>query len=193
MVYCIQQHNPLGGILFMNHTIRRLSLAAILCLSLDTATGFAAPKEAIPNPIVNYATVQEAVKAAGFTPLYLPKISGYHVREVMVISKDLIDLLYTRDGDTGTVLRIRTAKAGKNHPSGDISGIYGAQWTMQQLKGITVYTGTYTDPDNPLATGHAAHWQIHDTLFSFSADTLSAPEFQHLLEDGLVDLAVQYF
>ncbi len=178
----------------MNKTFRRLSLATVLCLSLGTAvTGFAAPKETIPSPIVNYATVQEAAKAAGFTPLYLPKISGYHVSEAMVISKDLIDLLYTRDGNANTVLRIRTAKASKTHPSGDISGIYGAQWSMQQLKGITVYTGTYTNPDNSLVTGHAAHWQVHDTLFSVSADTLSAPEFQHVLEDGLVDLAVQYF
>lgn len=178
----------------MNKSFRRLSLAAVLCLSLGAAaTGWAAPRVGIPNPIVNYATVQEAAKAAGFIPLYLPEISGYHVSEAMVISKDLIDLLYTRDGDSSTVLRIRTAKAGHNHPSGDISGIYGAQWTMQRLKGITVYTAAYTDPDDSLATGHAAHWQIHDTLFSVSADKIAAPEFQHLLEDGLVDLSVHYF
>ena len=53
----------------------------------------------MPNPMVAYDSVIDAKKAAGFTPLYLPELSGYHVKAVFVYHKDLVDIRYVAAGD----------------------------------------------------------------------------------------------
>ena len=148
----------------------------------------------MPNPMVSYDTVQSAAKEAGFQPLYLPEISGYHVDFVYVISKNVVDIGYTRDGDTATTLRVRTARA-SSQSGDDISGIYGAKWRTQTIDGTKVSIAkvdgvdrSQTNPD-----GYAAHWQIGDMLYSVSAEHIAQPEFTHLLKTGLLDLSQHYY
>lgn len=87
-------------------------LARMVAVSaLQTASA----AEKIPNPIVEYATVQQAAEAAGLTPLYLPRIAGYHVMNVSVISRDTVDIDYMQDGNTGTKICVRTTKHCINH------------------------------------------------------------------------------
>lgn len=143
----------------------------------------------IPNPIVEYNTVQDAAKAAGITPLYLPKIAGYHVDYISVIGKDTVDLGYVRDGETQAKLRVRTTKTSITH----LSGINGAKWQQQNIANTKVAVTelpavTSTDPK-----GWAAEWQKDGYHFSVTAENISSAEFQNLLKDGLVDLSEHYF
>lgn len=148
----------------------------------------------MPNPMVSYDTVQAAAKEAGFQPLYLPAISGYHVDFVYVISKNVVDIGYTRDGDTETTLRVRTARA-SSQGNKDISGVYGVKWQNQTIDNTKVsiakVEGVDKSKTNP--DGYAAHWQIGDMLYSVSAEHIAQPEFMHLLETGLVDLSAHYY
>ena len=148
----------------------------------------------MPNPMVSYDTVQAAAKEAGFQPLYLPEISGYHVDFVYVVSKNVIDIGYTRDGDTETTLRVRTARA-SSQSSDDISGVYSVKWKTQTIDNTKVsiaqVPGVDRSKTNP--DGYAAHWQVGDMLYSVSADHIAQPEFMHLLKTGLLDLSQHYY
>ena len=88
--------------------------------------------------MVKYATVREASKAAGFPPLYLTEISGYHVANAFVISKNTVDIRYARDGETNKTLTLRTSSA-KRQQTKDISGIYGVKWIQRNIDDTTVF------------------------------------------------------
>jgi hypothetical protein len=160
--------------------------AGLMTAGMTTTANAAAQ---IPNPIVEYNTVQDAAKAAGITPLYLPKIAGYHVDYISVISKDTVDLGYVRDGETQTKLHVRTTKTNITH----LSRINGAKWAQQNIDNTKVAVTelpavTSTDPK-----GYAAEWQKDGYHFSVTAENISSAEFQNLLKDGLVDLSDHYF
>lgn len=161
--------------------------AAGLMTTGMTATVNAA--EQIPNPIVTYNTVQDAAKAAGITPLYLPKISGYHVDYISVIDKDTVDLGYVRDGETQTRLRVRTTKTNFTH----VSGVNGAKWKQQSIDQMKVAVAELPAVTSTDSKGYAAEWQKDGYHFSVTAENISSAEFQNLLEDGLVDLSEHYF
>lgn len=145
------------------------------------------PVMGMPNPMVEYDSVIDARKAAGFMPLHLPEISGYHVKEVFVYHKDLVDIRYAAD-NSQTQMQIRTAKAGRQSGD-DISGIYGAKWEKESIAGIEVAIAKLPAGSN----GYAAHWSINGMLFSVTAEHIAQPEFQHILKSGLVDLSRHYF
>lgn len=149
----------------------------------------------MPNPMVSYDTVQAAAKEAGFQPLYLPEISGYHVDFVYVISKNVVDIGYTRDGDTETTLRVRTARASSQGSSKDLSGVYSVKWQTQTIDNTKVSIAKVEGADKSKTNpdGYAAHWQIGDMLYSVSAEHIAQPEFMHLLKDGLLDLSEHYY
>ncbi|MFV0636721.1 hypothetical protein [Mitsuokella sp. WILCCON 0060] len=161
--------------------------AAGLMTTGMTATVNAA--EQIPNPIVTYNTVQDAAKAAGITPLYLPKISGYHVDYISVIGNDTVDLSYVRDGETQTRLRVRTTKTSMTH----LSGINGVNWKQQNIDHTQVAVAELPTVMSTDPKGYAAEWQRDGYHFSITAENISSAEFQNLLEDGLVDLSEHYF
>ena len=75
--------------------------AGSCCLStvITGGTASAAPLGSVgmPNPMKAYDSVAEAKAAAGFQPLYLPSMTGYHVSHVWVIAGDTIDIEYTAD------------------------------------------------------------------------------------------------
>lgn len=73
----------------------------------------------IPNPLVNYSTLDEARKAIRFTftvPRDLP--AGYQMKDIIVISNNLAEIFYLK-GDSQIIYR--TAKG-----NADISGDYNA-------------------------------------------------------------------
>lgn len=142
----------------------------------------------IPNPIVDYATVQEAAKAADLTPLYLPKIAGYHVTNISVIDKDTVDIAYVRDGATETTLRVRTTKHRIDH----LSGVNGATWTKKPIHDTVVNIAAIPTVD-AAQNGYAAEWKQDDYYFSVMAESISASEFENLLTEGFVDLSEHYF
>lgn len=160
-------------------------LAGMLTVSaLQTASA----AEKIPNPIVEYATVQQAAEAAGLTPLYLPKIAGYHVTNVSVISRDTVDIDYMRDGNTETKICVRTTKHCINH----LSGVNGATWTKKPIHNTVVATAAIPSLGTT-QKGYAAEWKQDDYCFSVMAESISAAEFENLLTDGFVDLSEHYF
>ena len=173
-----------------------LALATCLLASGSFLTSAHAQKTApavgMPNPMVEYATVQEAAKAAGFTPLYLPEISGYHVTNAFVISKNTVDIRYARDGETNKTLTLRTSPA-KRQQTKDISGIYSVKWIQRNIDDTTVFLAKVPAESAAYHEGYAAYWQQDDMLFSAYAPNISEPEFTHLLKDGLLDLSHIYF
>lgn len=63
------------------HLMKRslIALAVAACLTGSTALAAEAdsPLLGLPNPIVSYTSYADTAQAAGFTPLYLTKGSGY--------------------------------------------------------------------------------------------------------------------
>ena len=167
------------------------------CLLASGSFGSAAAKSTspavgMPNPMVEYASVREASQAAGFTPLYLPEISGYHVSNAFVISNNLVDIRYTRDGEPSKTLTLRTAPA-KRQQTKDISGIYGVKWLQRNIDDTTVFMAKVPAESKACHDGYAAYWQQDGMLFSAYAENISEAEFTHLLKDGLLDLSRIYF
>ncbi len=87
-------------------------IAGLFVMACASLTAYA-----LPNPLVNYKTFEEAKKAAGFNarqPLALPE--GYVAESFVVINKELLQVIY---GDGKNQLTYRTARGEK-----DISGDY---------------------------------------------------------------------
>lgn len=172
-------------------TLALVSALAISTLCFGTAS---AAEKAVerPNPMVSYDTVEAAKAAAGFQPLYLPSVSGYHVSQVWVVAGDLIDIEYLADGQTATRFRLRTARC-TEQASDDISGLYGVKWQKQTVDGLPVAVATVPAESKAYPDGYAAHWQHNNMLFSISAENIGKAEFMHLLQNGLVELSRNYF
>ncbi|WP_196605386.1 stalk domain-containing protein [Pectinatus haikarae] len=85
-------------------------------------------RDEIPNPLVNYSTLDEARKAIGFTfavPTILP--DGYQMKDIIVINNNLAEIFYLK-GDSQIIYR--TAKG-----NADISGDYNV---YDKVKTVTV-------------------------------------------------------
>lgn len=170
--------------------------AGSCCLStvITGGTASAAPLGSVgmPNPMKAYDSVAEAKAAAGFQPLYLPSMTGYHVSHVWVIAGDTIDIEYTADGKIATKFRLRTARC-TELSNDNISGIYGAKWEKQTIGGLPVSVAQVPAERKTYPEGYAAHWTYNNMLFAVSAENIGKPDFMHLLEDGLVELSKNYF
>ena len=174
---------------------KKIALLAALSaavFSFNSAQAAQSPAIGMPNPMKGYDTVAEAKAAAGFTPLYLPSMTGYHVSQVWVIAGDTIDIEYTADGQVSTKFRLRTARC-TELTNDNISGIYGAKWKKQDIQGIPVNIALVPSETGVYPDGYAAHWTYNNMLFSISAENIGKPEFMHLLETGLVELSKNYF
>ena len=179
----------------------KLKLRSLLAATMFATASLAGTAQAsshpdvmvgMPNPMVEYSSVLDAAKAAGFTPLYLPALSGYHVNFVYVIDKTTVDIGYTRDGDANTTLRLRTARSSSLQTK-DISGIYSVQWKDKTLDDVPVAIAKVPALSKDVRDGYAAHWSVDGWLFSVSAEQIAQPEFLHLLQDGLIDLSRHYY
>ena len=168
-------------------------LAALTAGSLCLGSASAAPaKVGMPSPMKSYDSVAEAKAAAGFQPLYLPSVSGYHVSQVWVVGGDVIDIEYLADGQTATRFRLRTARC-TELMNDNISGIYGAKWQRKTVQEIPVAIAQVPAESKAYPDGYAAHWTYNNMLFAISAENIGKPEFMHLLTDGLVEMSKNYF
>lgn len=140
-----------------------------------------------PNPIVQYNTYQEAAEVAGFTPLYLPEVSGYACDYISLIDKDTADLGFSRMGDSDVTLRVRTALT-KKAPS-NLSGVYSVDWNKETIGNTEVRIAQI---DN-LGDEFVATWKVGDYTFSAQSKGLSGAAFRNILENGLIDTSNHYF
>lgn len=170
--------------------------AALLVLS---GSGMALAEEAkpigMPNPIVTYASYQQAAKVLGFRPLTMTLDSGYTCDYISVIGKNTADLGFAKLGNTGTgyqpSVRVRTASK-KAVTANDISGVYGAKWEKVRIHDVDVKIAQLKDP-NIGQGSFAAVWETDKYLFSAQAENMQAAEFRSLLENSLIDDTVHYF
>lgn len=89
----------------------------------------------LPNPRVDYASVDELNTALGFTVMELDAESGYTAATFVAIDGTIGEVGYT--GANDEALTLRTA-AGTE----DISGVYGATLTERTVGAITVHSGS---------------------------------------------------
>ena len=142
---------------------------------------------AIPNPMKTYSNFDEISKALGFTPLYIPKKSGYTINEILSIDNRIAEIRYGRRWEPEVSLAVRTYKRSPNEELQDISGINGAKWRVDESGGSSIYLAKLNDND------HAAAWAVGDFTFSAYVQNLSFAAFYALVVEELVDLSNHYY
>lgn len=131
----------------------------VINISTDSMTSKKPASIGLPNPLVNYSTLDEARKAAGFTfavPATLP--DGYQMKDITVISNSLAKISYSK-GDNH--IAYRTAKG-----NADISGDYNV---YDKVKPITVGNTKITVKGKGDSI-NLATWTKDGTSFSLSFD-----------------------
>lgn len=141
----------------------------------------------IANPIISHANFEEVVEVVGFTPLYLPKKSGYTVTEILSIDRKIADIRYGRRWEPEVSLSVRTYKRAADEELQDISGVHGAKWRVDTTGGINVYLAKLSDDT------HVAAWAVGDYTFSAYVQNLSFAAFHALVIEELVDLSNHYY
>ena len=139
------------------------------------------------NLVRDYASFDEVTKAVGFTPLYIPKKSGYTVTTISVVGERMAQIKYGRRWEPEVSLYIRTYKRLPNEELKDISGINGVKWRVDMTGGTTVYVAKLSD------TAHAAAWAVGEYTFAAYAENLSFAAFHALVVEELVDLSSHYY
>lgn len=131
----------------------------VINISTDSMTSKKPASIGLPNPLVNYSTLDEARKAVGFTfavPATLP--DGYQMKDITVISNSLAKISYSK-GDNH--IAYRTAKG-----NADISGDYNV---YDKVKPITVGNTKITVKGKGDSI-NLATWTKDGTSFSLSFD-----------------------
>ena len=141
----------------------------------------------MPNPLKSYSSFEEISDALGFTPLYIPKKSGYTINSILSIDNRIAEIRYGRRWEPEVSLAVRTYKRSPNEELKDISGVQGAKWRADESSGSTVYLAKISD-DN-----HAAAWAVGDFTFSAYVENLSFAAFYALVIEELVDLSNHYY
>ncbi|MBR5914060.1 MAG: hypothetical protein IKZ58_06845 [Selenomonadaceae bacterium] len=141
----------------------------------------------LPNPIKSYSSFEEVSEAVGFTPLYIPKKSGYTINAILSIDSKVAEIRYGRRWEPEVSLAVRTYKRAPNEELQDISGINGAKWRVDDSSGSTVYLAKLND------SNHAAAWAVGDFTFSAYVENLSFAAFYALVVEELVDLSNHYY
>ena len=139
------------------------------------------------NPVVNLASFNEVVQAAGFTPLYIPKKSGYAITSMMMIDNRVAEIRYSRKWEPNVSLHVRTYKRAAGEELKDISGVHGVKWRVNVANGITTYIAKIEE------SKHVAAWAVGNYTFSAYVENLSFAAFYALVSDELVDLSQHYF
>ena len=142
---------------------------------------------AMPNPMKSYSNFDEISKALGFTPLYIPKKSGYTINEILSIDNRIAEIRYGRRWEPEVSLAVRTYKRQPNEELQDISGINGAKWRVDESGGSSIYLAKLNDND------HAAAWAVGDFTFSAYVQNLSFAAFYALVVEELIDLSNHYY
>lgn len=141
----------------------------------------------MPNPLKSYSSFEEVSAALGFTPLYIPKKSGYTITGILSIDNRIAEIRYGRRWEPEVSLAVRTYKRSPNEELKDISGVQGAKWRADESSGSTVYLAKIND------SNHAAAWAVGDFTFSAYVENLSFAAFYALVIEELVDLSNHYY
>lgn len=142
---------------------------------------------ALPNPIVMFSNFEELAHAVRFTPLYIPRKSGFTINSMMAIDGHTAEIRYGRRWEPEVSLHIRTYKRMNGEELKDISGVYGVKWRVDMTSGTTVYIAKIEE------NKHVAAWAAGDYTFSAYAENLSFAAFHAIVADELVDLANHYY
>lgn len=143
--------------------------------------------EGIANPVVNYSNFEELAKAVNFTPLYIPKKSGYAMNMMMAIDGKVAEIRYGRRWEPQVSLSVRTYKRADGEELKDISGVFGVKWRIDMTSGTTIYIAKIDE------TTHVAAWAAGNYTFSAHVTHLSFAAFHSLVADELVDLSTHYY
>lgn len=141
----------------------------------------------LPNPITNYASFNDIVQAVNFTPLYIPKKSGYDIISMMTIDNRIAEIRYKRKWEQNVLLHVRTYRRAEGEDLKDISGIHGVKWRVNAANGITTYLAKIDE------NKHVAAWAVGRYTFSAYVENLSFASFHSLIADELVDLSQHYY
>lgn len=152
-----------------------------------TNTATDTPSVGLPNPMREHASFEDLAKTVGFTPLYLPKKSGYTVNNIFSIDNKVAEIRYGRRWEPEVSLQIRTYKRATGEELKDISGVNGVKWRIDTTGDTTVYIAKVNDDTN------VAAWAVGDYTFSAFVENLSFAAFHALIVEELVDLSNHYY
>jgi len=141
----------------------------------------------LPNPINSYASFNEIVQAMNFTPLYIPKKSGYTITSMMTVNNRIAEIRYSRKWEPNVSLHVRTYRRAAGEELKDISGVVGVKWRVNVVNGITTYIAKIDE------NKHVAAWAVGNYTFSAYVENLSFAAFHALVADELVDLSNHYY
>ena len=141
----------------------------------------------LPNPINSYASFNEIVQAMNFTPLYIPKKSGYTITSMMTVDGRIAEIRYSRKWEPNVSLHVRTYRRTAGEELKDISGVVGVKWRVNVVNGITTYIAKIDE------NKHVAAWAVGNYTFSAYVENLSFAAFHALVADELVDLSNHYY
>lgn len=145
------------------------------------------PNVSLPNPIVTYSEFSQVVQAVNFTPLYIPKKSGYNITAMMAIDNRIAEIRYGRRWEPSVSLHVRTYRRSLGEDLKDISGVNGVKWRINVKDDTTVYIAKIDE------NRHVAAWAVGSYTFSAYVENLSFAAFHSLVSDELVDLAQHYY
>ncbi len=112
----------------------------------------------IPNPFVNYETLEEAAAAAGVELKVPETVKGYSEKTYQAITKEFVQVIY-HEGDNRLFIR-------KANGDEDISGDYNFYDTEKQVK-VGVYDVTMKGNDDTVST---AIWTKDGCTYAVMAD-----------------------
>ncbi len=140
----------------------------------------------MPNPKEIYAGFAEVAHAVGFTPLYMPRKSGYEITAIYA-EPGIVEVQYGRRWEPEVSLAVRTYKRAEGEELRDISGVTGVKWRVDTTTGTTIYIAKISE------TQQVAAWAVGRYTFSAVSNNLSFAGFHALVADELVELSTHYY
>ena len=141
---------------------------------------------AMPDQKAIYANFAEVARAVHFTPLYMPRKSGYEIT-ALYAQPGIVEIRYGRRWEPTVSLTVRTHKRAEGEELRDISGVTGVKWRVDTTTGTTLYIAKISE------TQQVAAWAVGHYTFSAQAENLSFAGFHSLVADELVELSTHYF
>lgn len=140
----------------------------------------------MPSEKIIYANFVEVAQAVHFTPLYMPRKSGYEITAIYA-GQGIVEVRYGRRWEPNVSLTIRTYKRRDGEELQDISGVSGVKWRVDTSTGTTIYIAKISE------TEQVAAWAVGHYTFSARSENLSFASFHSLVADELVELSTHYY
>ena len=140
----------------------------------------------MPDQKAIYANFAEVARAVHFTPLYMPRKSGYEITAIYA-QPGIVEVRYGRRWEPTVSLAVRTHRRMDGEELRDISGVTGVKWRVDTTTGTTLYIAKISE------TQQVAAWAVGHYTFSAQAENLSFAGFHSLVADELVELSTHYY